>query len=211
MAASAMAPSMATLPKINSETNFAVCLLLSVGRNARAESERAARHLDHTDSNGGASTEGGETRSEMSDATDESMDGGAHVIPAKLNLLCQVSSPIGKPKHQGQQNKGVSKTKDNALSTVRHVAASRNGVTFKYTHEERQQALQRFREKKRRRHYEKRVRYMVRKTLACSRPRYKGRFARPPPGENYDDGTPGPVTASKAAAVSASAESAAKA
>lgn len=55
------------------------------------------------------------------------------------------------------------------------------------------EALERFREKKRRRQFHKRVRYMVRKRLAETRPRYKGRFSKPPPGENYDDGTPGPT------------------
>lgn len=38
---------------------------------------------------------------------------------------------------------------------------------------------------------------MVRKRLAETRPRYKGRFSKPPPGENYDDGTPGSPTLDK--------------
>lgn len=38
---------------------------------------------------------------------------------------------------------------------------------------------------------------MVRKRLAETRPRYKGRFSKPPPGENYDDGTPGPPAQKK--------------
>lgn len=59
------------------------------------------------------------------------------------------------------------------------------------------EALARFREKKRRRQFQKRVRYMVRKRLAETRPRYKGRFSKPPPGEMYDDGTPGPAVAVK--------------
>lgn len=66
---------------------------------------------------------------------------------------------------------------------------------FKYSRQERQEALQRFREKKQRRQFQKRVRYHVRKRLAEARPRYKGRFSKPSADESSDDGlvlsTPG--------------------
>lgn len=60
---------------------------------------------------------------------------------------------------------------------------------FKYSRQERQEALQRFREKKQRRQFQKRVRYHVRKRLAEARPRYKGRFSKPGADESSDDGS----------------------
>jgi hypothetical protein len=60
---------------------------------------------------------------------------------------------------------------------------------FKYSVEERKAALRRFKEKKRLRTFKKTIRYDVRKRLADTRPRYKGRFSKPPPGALYDDGS----------------------
>lgn len=65
---------------------------------------------------------------------------------------------------------------------------------YKYSREERLEALRRFKEKKRLRTFKKTIRYDVRKRLADTRPRYKGRFSKPPAGETYDDGTPGPLS-----------------
>lgn len=64
---------------------------------------------------------------------------------------------------------------------------------YKYSRAERQEALRRFKEKKRLRSFKKTIRYDVRKRLADTRPRYKGRFSKPPAGACYDDGTPGPL------------------
>lgn len=71
-------------------------------------------------------------------------------------------------------------------------SASQDTTLYKYSREERKEALRRFKEKKRLRTFKKTIRYDIRKRLADTRPRYKGRFSKPPPGENYDDGTPGP-------------------
>lgn len=136
---SGRAASAAPLSKVNSETNLAVQLLLSVS-NARQHPPDAA-------------SPDSRPPSAASDSSDSTV-----LLP---------------PKQTARPNRP-------------------DGTLFKYTREERLEALQRFREKKRRRQYQKRVRYMVRKRLAETRPRYKGRFSKPPPGESYDDGTPGP-------------------
>jgi len=47
-----------------------------------------------------------------------------------------------------------------------------------YTREARLERLERFREKRKQRVWEKRVKYDCRKTLAVARPRYKGRFVK---------------------------------
>jgi CCT motif len=62
-------------------------------------------------------------------------------------------------------------------------------ILYKYSVAERAAALRRFKEKKRLRTFKKTIRYDVRKRLADTRPRYKGRFSKPPPGALYDDGT----------------------
>lgn len=71
--------------------------------------------------------------------------------------------------------------------------SSAETTLYKYSRAERQEALRRFKEKKRLRTFKKTIRYDVRKRLADTRPRYKGRFSKPPPGEHYDDGTPAPL------------------
>lgn len=148
------------LRRINSETNFAVQLLLSVSD---------VRHNKRTSDPSSATSS--ELRPDTSDDSDTDMP---------------VRTLIASPNYQ--------KPVPIATRTVRTET-----TFFKYTREERQEALQRFREKKRRRQFQKRVRYMVRKRLAETRPRYKGRFSKPPPGENYDDGTPGPPVKAKRA------------
>lgn len=69
-------------------------------------------------------------------------------------------------------------------------------------------ALNRFREKKRRRQFRKRVRYHVRKRLAEARPRYKGRFSKPPLSgvdESSDDATTTTTTTTNTSAALTSA------
>lgn len=78
-------------------------------------------------------------------------------------------------------------------STPAVIGSSMETTLYKYSRAERQEALRRFKEKKRLRTFKKTIRYDVRKRLADTRPRYKGRFSKPPPGEHYDDGTPAPL------------------
>lgn len=59
-----------------------------------------------------------------------------------------------------------------------HAAADGNIRIGKLTLEERRQKIQRYREKRYARKYEKKVQYNCRKTLADSRPRVRGRFAK---------------------------------
>lgn len=82
-------------------------------------------------------------------------------------------------------------TMNSAIGTATYPVCNRGLSTpmFKYTRQERQEALQRFREKKQRRQFQKRVRYHVRKRLAEARPRYKGRFSKPSADESSDDGS----------------------
>lgn len=78
-------------------------------------------------------------------------------------------------------------------SSPANSGSSTETTLYKYSRAERQEALRRFKEKKRLRTFKKTIRYDVRKRLADTRPRYKGRFSKPPPGEHYDDGTPAPL------------------
>lgn len=82
-------------------------------------------------------------------------------------------------------------TVNSTIGSASYAACNRGLSTplFKYTRQERQEALQRFREKKQRRQFQKRVRYHVRKRLAEARPRYKGRFSKPSADESSDDGS----------------------
>lgn len=65
-----------------------------------------------------------------------------------------------------------------------------NDTLYKYTREERKDALRRFKEKKRMRSFKKTIRYDIRKRLADTRPRYKGRFSKPPREETYQANAP---------------------
>lgn len=160
----AAAPS---LSRISSETNLAVQLLLAVSDASHCRPSNQHRRPNSSSA----------TSSDMpADSGDDSDSIVSTPTPAQSPTLRQKTTtpPSTSPR-------GVPPT-----------FARGDATFFKYTHEERQEALKRFREKKRRRQFRKRVRYMVRKRLAETRPRYKGRFSKPPPGENYDDGTPGP-------------------
>ncbi|CDF32814.1 unnamed protein product [Chondrus crispus] len=166
------------MQRINSETNLAVQLLLAVSGDRpivkrtpkRFALPAASPHIYR--SSPSSCSEPGETCSD-SDATEPATS--AVASPA---IMKATSSPV-------------------ALSKSHHGRGA-DSTLFRYTREERLQALKRFRDKKRRRQFQKKVRYMVRKRLAETRPRYKGRFSKPPPGENYDDGTPGPQAPTKA-------------
>ncbi|PXF46302.1 Two-component response regulator-like APRR1 [Gracilariopsis chorda] len=155
------------LSRISSETNLAVQLLLAVSdaRHCRPSTQHGRPHSSSA------------TSSDMpADLSDDSDSIDSTPTSAQSPALRQkiTTPPSTSPR-------GVPPT-----------FARGDATFFKYTREERQEALKRFREKKRRRQFRKRVRYMVRKRLAETRPRYKGRFSKPPPGETYDDGTPGP-------------------
>ena len=61
------------------------------------------------------------------------------------------------------------------LSALGTMASRRIG---KYTMEERQERIRRFHEKRAARNFKKKIKYVCRKTLADSRPRVHGRFAK---------------------------------
>lgn len=162
-----------TMPKINSETNLAVQLLLAVSDINRTKKTSKSNQSNSTSS---AEREQVDT-GEETDSTD-----------------CAIST-VASPDLQKKQERVMVTS---AVKSINDINISKNNTNgLKYSREERLEALQRFREKKRRRQFSKKVRYMVRKRLAETRPRYKGRFSKPPPGENYDDGTPGPSSSQK--------------
>lgn len=156
----ASATATATMRKINSETDFAVQLLLAVSNASYTKQSSTSSSVPSSAT----------VSLQQQDPTSDSDD---TVLPQTPSVA---SSPAV------QQKPPPSRTNRSLHDTT----------SLKYNREERMEALARFREKKRRRQFQKRVRYMVRKRLAETRPRYKGRFSKPPPGENYDDGTPGP-------------------
>lgn len=161
------------MSKINSETNLAVQLLLAVSDENRTKKTNKSSHSNSISSTEREHVDTGEE----TDSTD-----------------CAISA-IASPDLQTKQERVMVTS---TVKSVNDINISKNNTNgLKYSREERLEALQRFREKKRRRQFSKKVRYMVRKRLAETRPRYKGRFSKPPPGENYDDGTPGPSSSQK--------------
>ncbi|CAN6335315.1 unnamed protein product [Urochloa humidicola] len=68
-------------------------------------------------------------------------------------------------------------------------------ATGKYSAEERRERIDKYRSKRNQRNFQKKITYTCRKTLADSRPRVKGRFAR-----NAGDGTEADVQAAVTAA-----------
>jgi hypothetical protein len=69
---------------------------------------------------------------------------------------------------------------------------NKNGRIGIYNREERDTIIERFREKKRRRVWKKKIRYHCRKNLADRRVRVKGRFVRRGGPDGGDDGAPSP-------------------
>lgn len=152
------------LRKISSETNFAVSLLLAVSGRGNGCSKRSDSTVGSSDAGSDCSAGSAETQQGLnfnSRSASGSPTSSAQVALA-VRLVCGPEVGLFVP----------------AASFARE---------HRMTPEERQSALQRqaalvrFREKKRRRQYQKKVRYHVRKRLAESRPRYKGRFSKPPP------------------------------
>lgn len=148
--------------KINSETNFAVSLLLAVSGRTDERLKRPSPTI--------ATPDAGSEGSSMSIETREGMD-SRHTSES--------------PASTGQQARTVrlARAPPTSSAPLSPMAVIRDR---QMTPEERKSALQRhaalvrFREKKRRRQFQKKVRYLVRKRLAESRPRYKGRFSKPP-------------------------------
>uniref|UniRef100_A0A0D9XN17 CCT domain-containing protein n=1 Tax=Leersia perrieri TaxID=77586 RepID=A0A0D9XN17_9ORYZ len=74
-----------------------------------------------------------------------------------------------------------SSSSEAAAAAATRVAA----VGSRYSAEERRERIDKYRTKRNQRNFDKKITYACRKTLADSRPRVKGRFAR-----NSDDGGP---------------------
>lgn len=197
-----------TLPKINSETNLAVQLLLAVSDGRRQFSVKSSTPSDANKvANGGSpSDDRSSNRSTMSDEprSDPSSSGATvATFPKGIPQVAfvEVPKPIPKcmstlvptPRASYPLPMGASQSPSPLDSPVLN-QNSPHTATFRYSRAERQEALNRFREKKRRRQFRKRVRYHVRKRLAEARPRYKGRFSKPPPEDSSDDATPTPMS-----------------
>lgn len=175
------------LRAVNSETNLAVQLLAALrGGNAAPPAQlypprrqRVLPRVAPARPRSEDSTDGGVGEDEDFSSPCEGEDEGESKGDAEDDTGDAVSKPLGAVAEAGD-------------GKVEGVLGSDGNTLYKYSPRERQEALRRFKEKKRRRTFKKTVRYRIRQELAGSRPRYKGRFTKPPAGENYDDGTPGP-------------------
>ncbi len=181
------------LRKVNSETNFAVSLLLAVSGDTAGAKRAAAlnrpsangsRRHDERSENSAGSTE--VVTDSNDDSRRQSESPPLAVVP--LQQQQRVMSNITQPHSPTLSVPRLPQSPN--LSRSRAAASHGDGELFKYSYEERQAALRRFREKKRRRQFQKTVRYMVRKRLAETRPRYKGRFSKPPAAPTPDAEVP---------------------
>lgn len=142
------------LQRVNSETKFAVSLLLGVSR----------RDTKSPDASSDRSAGSGETRPNLSESPSpmNGMQLATYVVPLPFS-----SSTIPTPT---SYDSSATSTPEEQRATI-----------------QRQAAIQRFRAKKQRRQFHKKVRYHVRKRLAESRPRYKGRFSKPHTSDAADE------------------------
>lgn len=165
-----MQPAAPALRTINSETNLAVQLLAALRASPApplaAPSPSADRH---------SLTDDDDDRTAVASDASGSTAGSP--------LLGRAAAASGTTTPSGDERSSPATSGSSTETTL-----------YKYSRAERQEALRRFKEKKRLRTFKKTIRYDVRKRLADTRPRYKGRFSKPPPGEHYDDGTPGPLS-----------------
>ncbi|CAI0545208.1 unnamed protein product [Linum tenue] len=79
--------------------------------------------------------------------------------------------------HRSSSNNGGSRG-ESPLSSESSVIIESMSRACKYTPEEKQQRIERYRTKRNHRNFNKKIKYECRKTLADSRPRIRGRFAR---------------------------------
>lgn len=140
------------LQRVNSETKFAVSLLLGVSR----------RDIKSTDACSDRSAISGETQPNLSDSPSpiNRAQVATYVVPISYSTRPTVSPVLSTP------------TSYKSSTTTSTPEQQRAAI-------QRQAAIARFRAKKQRRQFHKKVRYHVRKRLAESRPRYKGRFSKP--------------------------------
>ncbi|XP_043697733.1 two-component response regulator-like APRR1 [Telopea speciosissima] len=78
---------------------------------------------------------------------------------------------------QQQQQHGHRHQSDSPLSHENCIVEGTNKVRC-YSAEERKERIERYRSKRSQRNFNKKIKYACRKTLADSRPRIRGRFAR---------------------------------
>lgn len=164
-------PAPGALRKVNSETKFAVSLLLAVS---------GGSDTGGTASKSAASTVTSDVLSERSSCSADTRVGTASESPNSSSQVAYVMQHMAP---------GIVVTSPRPTGPT--ATASQSKVATGTPEEQRaalqrQAALARFREKKQRRHFHKKVRYLVRKKLAESRPRYKGRFSKPPTEESAD-------------------------
>ena len=116
------------------------------------------------------------------DVRDVLLEADAHSFdPFKADFLASGAAnqsfpavPFGAPGHGA--GAAVPRTPAPASAAAAGGAEAEEGPPVRYTGEARQRVLERFRQKRLRRQYGRRVRYHVRKQNAEKRPRYKGKF-----------------------------------
>ncbi|CAA6654847.1 unnamed protein product [Spirodela intermedia] len=83
-----------------------------------------------------------------------------------------------------------------ALEIVGGNGTAMGGRVGRYNAEERRERIERYRNKRNQRNFQKKITYVCRKTLADSRPRIRGRFARNGDAELETDAEAGEVSSS---------------
>ena len=118
------------------------------------------------------------------DVGDVLLEADAHSFdPFKADFLASNAAnqsfpavPFGAPGHGA--GAAVPRTPAPASAAAAGGAEAEEGPPVRYTGEARQRVLERFRQKRLRRQYGKKVRYHMRKQNAEKRPRYKGKFIK---------------------------------
>ena len=163
---------------ISSETKAAVQLLLGVGEAYLQRELKEKPHDDEHEEGSPISSCRSASESEQSIVQEEkehcNMNERSRHAERRALVLSTVTS-----NDEGQSDEGT----EDAPKAMK--IGSKEKFPVKYNRAQRRAALQRYRDKKKRRSQNRRnvIRYDIRKKLADRRPRYKGRFSKPPPGD----------------------------
>ena len=178
---------------ISSETKAAVQLLLGVREAYLQRESKQKPHDDEHEEGSPISSCRSASESEQSIVQEEkehrNMNERSRQAERRGASPALVSSAVTS-NDEGQSNEG---TEDAPKATK---TGSRERFPVKYNRAQRRAALQRYRDKKKRRSQNCRntIRYDIRKKLADRRPRYKGRFSKPPPGYKEEANSVEPIS-----------------
>ncbi|XP_062197387.1 uncharacterized protein LOC133900318 [Phragmites australis] len=110
-------------------------------------------------------------------------DGAVFLPPSSYMLHYSQQGRVGPPRPSSQTSSGMAAAASfrRVLSTgdlLRPEEEQRVAAAGRYSVEERRERIDKYRSKRNHRNFQKKITYACRKTLADSRPRVKGRFAR---------------------------------